>query len=166
MDFITSAIAKAIEQGPAPLARRSTRPRDTQRSKVYAAENAAFDKSKSEGMSVEDVERFVAEVWRSDTAKAMRVAKGDPDRGAPRVADGRGCRWARGGVGKITIPLWARSRWIVLHELAHSLTSRRHAAHGPEFCRNYLELVERFLGFEARERLGWEMLKRRVKTRP
>lgn len=153
-------MATAIMDTPAQ--RRRTTTRDQQRSRVYAAENAAFDKSKSEGMTVEQVERFVEEVWNSRTVERMRRSIWTR---APRVHDGRGHRRAVSYGGMIAIPLWARSRWVVLHELAHELTTQE-PAHGPHFVANYLTLVERFLGFEARERLGAEMRKRNVKTRP
>lgn len=162
MDFITKAIATAIERGPA---RRPAQARDGQRSKVYAAEDAAFDKAKSEGMTVEEVEAFVAWLWRSYAARKAMIRNG-PSRAwrQPRVADGRGCRRASAGGGVVTIPRWARSRWVVCHEVAHEIVIRG-PWHGPEFCRTYLELIEEALGFEARERLGLEMRKRNVKTR-
>lgn len=57
----------------------------------------------------------------------------------------RGARSARGGAP------WALRELVVLHELAHHLEPRPEAvaAHGPEFCGRYVELVEGILGPEA-----------------
>lgn len=46
---------------------------------------------------------------------------------------------------------WALRELVVLHELAHHLEPRpgEVAAHGPEFCGRYLELVEGVIGPEA-----------------
>lgn len=46
---------------------------------------------------------------------------------------------------------WALRELVVLHEIAHHLEPRPEvvAAHGPEFCGRYVELVEGILGPEA-----------------
>ena len=143
--------------------RKPTKLRDQQRSKVYAAKRAAFP-DRNPDMTLAQVESYVAEVWRSDlVAKIlgpMRERQREPD-----VSDGRGRRSAASFGGRIAIPRWGRTKSVILHELAHELTWER-PAHGPKFCENFLALVERFMGYEARDRLGAEMLKRRVKTRP
>lgn len=161
MDFITNAIATAIDRGPE---RKPARPRDTQRSRVYAAERAAFGNGGPEGMTIEEVERFVATLWESGTARRARAREDCRRRAAPIVYDGRGCRRATGGFGQVTIPRWARSRWVICHEVAHCIAGNR-PWHGPAFCRVYLELIEEVLGFEARERLALEMRRRNVRTR-
>ena len=159
MDIVTNSIYSALGNGP-------SRPRDTQRSKVYAAEGAAFGRAKEE-LTLDECRAFIAEVWRSETAKQLRHGTGRQWRVyPPRLADGRGCRSASAGNGEVTLPRWARSKWVILHELSHEITEGRRAAHGPEFCRSDLRLVERFIGFEARERLGAKMRKRGVRTRP
>jgi putative metallohydrolase (TIGR04338 family) len=88
-----------------------------------------------------------------------------------RVKDGRGTRIARGGWGTgrptVNLPRWARTRLVILHELAHVLTSRpgrEVAAHGPEFAKTYLELVRRFEP-ELAPRLRAEFKAGRVRTR-
>lgn len=75
-----------------------------------------------------------------------------------RVKDGRGTRHAysaydprRHGV-LFSFPRWSRSLPVVIHELAHPASLRRHgmiAAHGPEFAAAYLCLVDRHLGGAA-----------------
>lgn len=53
---------------------------------------------------------------------------------------------ATGGGGEVTLPPWARTEWVILHEIAHNLTPRQHAAHGPEFAAVFLTLVRQQMG--------------------
>lgn len=63
-----------------------------------------------------------------------------------RVTDGRRARAAMARHdGTIRLPKWSRNRPVILHELAHHLRPKDTAAHGPEFCRTFLNLMERFL---------------------
>ncbi len=139
------------------------RPRDSQRSRVYAAEKAAFSEWAAR-LTLEQCEAYVAKVW----ARVWDADFPTSNRGSqpPTVKDGRGTRRALSYGGTIGLPRWARKEWVILHELAHELTARKFAGHGPEYVACYLQLVEIFLGFEQREKLGAEFLKRRVKTRP
>lgn len=147
--------------------------RDSQRSKVYASEKAVFPivnewhgaLTRPVGLlSLQECEAYVAKVW-SHAWVANFPTKGRSST-PPTVRDGRGTRRAYSYGGEIGLPRWARKEWVILHELAHELTADKFAAHGPEFVACYLRLVETFLGFEQRQKLGAEFLKRRVKTRP
>ncbi|MCY2992372.1 MAG: tyrosine-type recombinase/integrase [Planctomycetota bacterium] len=67
------------------------------------------------------------------------------------VLDGRHSRfpYARGSV--ISMPFWARSKFIVIHEVAHVLCNRHYgedsiAPHGPEFAGLQVAMVSHFLG--------------------
>ncbi len=72
----------------------------------------------------------------------------------PNVMDGRGCRNARGGIGRIVLPVWARTVPIVCHEVAHSIVmSNQYGSretgmyqidpgHGPLFVGVYAQLLE------------------------
>jgi putative metallohydrolase (TIGR04338 family) len=141
--------------------------RDSQRGKVYAAENAAFDKSKSEDLSVAECQAFIdkclnSKGLQSKYPKATRRYK---------VTDGRGRRTACYAplINQLRVPRWARSRWVLLHELAHALVfsfSDSHAPHGWEFCECYLYLVRVFLGRWAEDALKAEFKARRVRYRP
>jgi putative metallohydrolase (TIGR04338 family) len=139
--------------------------RDTQRKKVYDAEDAAFDKSKSEELSVLECQAFIDKCLSSKVLqrKYPRAAR----RGYFKVADGRGRRRAcyAPGYEELRIPRWARSRWILLHELAHGLTYPSQPWHGWKFCECYLYLVRVFLGRGAEEILKTEFKARRVKFR-
>ncbi len=151
------------------LARREAkRPRDNQRARVYRAEREAFDvySDSTPRLDFAAVERFVqgviAEPWFLDTFGAL---------GAVRIKDGRGTRHAysaydprRRGV-LFSFPRWSRSLPVLLHEIAHPASLRRHglvAAHGPEFAAAYLSLVERHIGTEAHERLHEAFTRHRV----
>lgn len=141
--------------------------RDTQRARVYRADNA-LNGIAPKLPEVHDVEVFVKRVWAS-----RRVAAAYPGAfksGPPSVADGRGARHARGGVSRIVIPRWARNAGVVIHELSHTIT-RRHfggqpAAHGWEFCQVYLDLTLYMLGREAHDALKAAFKKEGVRWRP
>lgn len=144
--------------------------RDSQRQKLYLAELVLKDFSKPVS-SIADVERLVARVWGSKRVQESWPAAFKPDwLRSPYVKDGRGCRVARGGSSSITIPLWARTEYIVLHELAHTLTRRQFgvyvAGHGWQFCAVYLRLVLLFMGRAAHDALKASFKERRVRFRP
>lgn len=111
--------------------------RDSQRSKVYAWERAHvpdFDGKQSYKLTLRQCEIMINRVW----------ADYRPTETPPRVADGRGCSNAKGGRWRITLPRWARTVPIVLHELAHPLTRSDLPAHGPEFVRLFIDLLVRY----------------------
>ncbi|GGK53587.1 TIGR04338 family metallohydrolase [Nocardia camponoti] len=148
------------------------RPRDVQRAKVYDAEQlvrGAFDRADESGFRTVEVfgsqltltvERRFASVDSvqdyCDRVLALNwvVAQWNP--GAIRVR-------ARAGVSAahyelesavLAIPVQGDGRWalrelVVLHELAHHLATGTEAAHGPEFCSRYVELVDGVVGPEA-----------------
>jgi hypothetical protein len=106
-----------------PVRRRE---RDTQRSKVYAWERSEFGWDK-EVMSLEQCQAL---------ARSIR----------PGVWAGDGCgRRAACAVPQenvIKLPKWARTKWVVLHEVAHLIAwDGRRAAHGREFMAEYLDLL-------------------------
>lgn len=51
--------------------------------------------------------------------------------------------------GRITLPVFARTERIILHEIAHVLTPGKYASHGPEWAGVYLELVRYMVGKDA-----------------
>src|SRR5512144_954562 len=129
---------------------------DTQKSKVYAAENSLPEKN---------VERFD---W-TETVAYVRKVEGSawfrrhyPHRRPVVVKDGRGTRIARGGVYHLNLPKWSRVPLVILHEMAHSVTikaataekdAERGGVHGWAFCENYLKLVRHFMGADVERRL-------------
>lgn len=135
-------------------------PRDSQRSRIYRAEMRAFHGRYAKGMRFESLpalqrflERAVADPWFKARFGALSAVE---------ICDGRGIRHASSAYEPDTrrcvfsFPRWARTKPVVLHELAHAASFRRYglvAAHGPEFAAVFLELVARHLGSAARERL-------------
>lgn len=67
-----------------------------------------------------------------------------------KVRDGRGARFARGGMRGIKLPVWARQPVVVLHETAHMIAARRGLAdaHGPLFMRLFIQLLATYAGQE------------------
>ncbi|TET39004.1 MAG: hypothetical protein E3J69_00820 [Anaerolineales bacterium] len=163
----------------------SRRPRDSQMSKVYAAERKhSLWREESQYDSISHVQVWVDSICKSRwfknrypryaLAKSIQTAfLTDRERGI-KVLDGRGRRKACGSTrGFIKLPVWSRSDLVILHEIAHVVTRRKGyhgplpAYHGREFCANYLALVRQFLGKEAAKELKVCFKKSRVKyTRP
>jgi len=132
------------------------RPRDSQRSRLYAAEKAAFGDPRDCALrlaSMRELQDYVAAAVTDDWFRAEfgRFA-------SLRVKDGRGTRHAysaydpHSGRVLLSFPRWARTRPVVLHELGHAASVQRHgmiAAHGPEFAAVFLQLAGRYLGEPA-----------------
>lgn len=124
---------------------------DTQRSKVYKAERAALAQlDQRKYPTVKDLERRVREIMGSATARKIRDEFGLRRKTQVSVGDGRGRRAASSYGGEIRMPRWARTDWVLLHELAHELAPRSVHHHWP-FAHAYLKLVSRFMGTEAAE---------------
>ncbi|NDB69148.1 MAG: hypothetical protein EB015_14280 [Methylocystaceae bacterium] len=84
------------------------------------------------------------------------------------VADGRRRRHGGGDIDGITMPIWARRPWVVLHEVAHVITERvfpYEGGHSQNYCGVYLNLVRIILGKEAQEALCRSFAKHGVKVR-
>ena len=148
---------------------REIRPRDSQRSKVYAAErdNVPFGELFT---SIEEVERFLTTVFQS-----AWFQKHFPEPSGFQVQNGQGARdakgWCRQGVCHMKLPQWARTELVILHELGHGLSQARYgsrniAGHGHEYCAIYLELVTHFMGAEIGLKLKEAFRKHKVKFRP
>ena len=118
------------------------RPRDTQRSRVYAWERSLNGASMHVGsLSLENVAAMVAKVWRAE-----RGRYGLSNAPSPGVECGRGARRAFvRSSHSLVFPRWARNEWVVLHELAHRLTPHD-AGHGPRFVACLIGLASRHMG--------------------
>jgi putative metallohydrolase (TIGR04338 family) len=129
------------------------RERDTQRSRLYAAEQAA---AKSMGMSSrtrtianDDLQAWVDKMMGS---KPIATRWRQPI----RVVLKRGGS-AYGGHGAISLPLFARNEWVILHEIAHCLNpGLGRAPHGREFAGILVFLVDTVIGKDAGEALRRE----------
>lgn len=149
--------------------------RDSQRSKVYAAEEfvrTLFDRAAQHGSrsidffgtsltlplearfgSVAAVQRYVDEVLGHPA-----VVERWPSAGALAVRSRRGVAAAHyenaGGTAIVAVPDsrtadWALRELVVLHEVAHHLHPVE-PAHGPEFVATLCELAELVMGPEVR----------------
>lgn len=122
------------------------RARDSQRSKVYKAETLTFraKKVQTDYRTVKDCKSFVQEVVNSKYWQSQRGKK------RVKIKDGRGRRAACFRFPNIIcLPLWARNKVVIIHELAHMLTHQTHPnspAHGRFFCMHYVHLVEELIG--------------------
>ena len=105
--------------------------RDRQRQKVYNWENAQPWMNKKGGeLTYEEIEVILKKLRPNATLK-----KGKDGHKASASFWGR----------EITIPDWATTWGVVLHEIAHCLTpSLEEGAHGPEFVGCYCSLVHHF----------------------
>lgn len=149
-----------------PRPRISSEERDQQRSKVYKAEKVLDGKTKKLP-TTHDMESYVRKIQsravlvkRFGWALTRNIA----------VKDGRGRRKACGGSSYISMPLWSRTEWIVLHEVAHTVTIRLFgfnvSAHGWQYANIYLQLVKSMLGPEMHDLLKESFKKHRVRTSP
>lgn len=122
-------------------------PRDNQRSKVYRAERRV-----SKGVQFSTVSEMQGYV---DQLCASRWWHNRfPDVQDITVKDGRGRRNAAGwngrcGTGYVAMPRWSRCERVLFHEVAHVVTPGCYAWHGREFVRNFLALVDRWMGKEV-----------------
>lgn len=140
-----------------------SRVRDYQRGKVYKAEDAVFDKDKNAEMeSLDEVRAYMGKVTGSDHWKAQEGWQ------RVKVGDGRGRRAAcyKPTKKQVCFPLWSRSKWIIIHEMAHCLTHRTTkdgTGHGTHFAGHYLSLVEELLGSDSAHALAESFSKHGVR---
>ncbi len=131
-----------------------TRKRDTQRSRVYAWEALAVQQCT--GRSIHDPDfktldeciAFADPIWRRERGRLGLAGKAAPP--IERPSWGQTSALAHAS-HRITLPRWARSRWVILHELAHRLTPDRStdAGHGPRFVGCLIGLASRWIGYDA-----------------
>ncbi|MFD3593808.1 TIGR04338 family metallohydrolase [Nocardia sp. NPDC058640] len=149
--------------------------RDSQRAKVYDGEQlvrGVFDRADEFGhrtvdvygsqltlpverrfASVESVQSYVDKVLALNWVRAQGERAAVPVR--VRARSGSAAAHYEPANAVLAVPLhtgstaWALRELVVLHELAHHLADPAEAAHGPEFCTRYVELVDGVIGVEA-----------------
>ena len=134
------------------IARRS--PPDSQRERLYAAENQIKAHLRDPLPTVAEMQRYVDEIlrsrWLEDYFGSRMLT--------PITVVGKR-RWnqrsanARCFTSEISMSKELRSKFVLIHELCHILTGRFYGdkmieAHGPEFATFELMLVNHFLGTE------------------
>lgn len=159
------------------------RPRDSQQAKVRRAERALIESSRvktTKGrrgtantlilfppLSFDGAEEFAYDVVESRWWKQH----GTPKAGELNLAvvdwKVKYCNVVRNDwkPGYDCISLSDRNYLTVLHALAHCLHDTSTAWHGPEFARQYIRLVDRFVGSEGGKALRAAFAKEKVKTR-
>ncbi len=162
---------------------RSKRARDNQRKRVYDSEKAIddrpWDKSKwcykstcgGRLETVGEIEDFLDKIVRSRWMHTIARKNGNFYVHAVIIRDGRGTRsgfayrYSMSGTAVLNLPRWSRSKLVILHEFAHTLTPDNRAAHGPEFCANFLDLVRRWIDKDTHAALKDSFRDHRVKFR-
>lgn len=144
----------------------TTKERDTQKTKLYRAEKIL----ESYSQRVETIPEIVAYLNKCLARAPIRRRYGAYLKRDIRVHDGRGRRNACGDANYIKMPLWSRTQYIVLHEVAHSICRRMHgpevAAHGWKYASIYLDLVRFCMGEEAAHYLVAGFRTMHVRWRP
>jgi len=134
------------------IARR--RPPESQRKRVYAAENQIKAHLRDPLATVAEMQRYVDEILRSRFLQdyfGSRMLTPITVIGARRWNQ----RWPNACcfLSEISMPTGSRSKFVVIHEVCHILTDRLFGqrmseGHGPEFATFELMLVNHFLGAE------------------
>jgi len=141
--------------------------RDSQKQKLYDAENRVFDRSMpysriQECQAVVDIickSRFWKSLLRRNGKHAL---VGERIHCVPVKRGGHTATWDKGDLF-IHLPKSSFVKWVIIHELAHGATPSKAPSHGPEFARTYLQLVKRFMGQRAYERLLAEFRKGKIR---
>lgn len=125
--------------------------RDTQRSRVYAWEQACVAQLAhssiydAEFKTLEECADYAAPIWRKERGRVGLARAAGPRIERPHRGQRKGLAHPD---GRITLPRWARSRWVILHEMAHLLTPRDEP-HGPRFVGVLIGLIARHLDYDA-----------------
>lgn len=139
--------------------------RDAQRTRLYAAENAAFHLMQMPD-PLDTLEDAAALVERIRSSRWMKTNYPRVALSPVKVIGGNGCNAT---TSRIMLTSYGRARsWVVIHELCHVIEGRHYLYqnvqwHGREFCNIYLATVRRWLGEDAYSRLRAEMKARKVK---
>lgn len=131
------------------LTKARPRQRDNQRSRVYAWERSAIDPAHRLACfaTSEEVSAWLSPIWRKERARVGLA--GTPAPTVTRAHRGQLRPYAHHD-HRISLPKWARSTWVALHELAHRLTPQDEA-HGPRFVGVLIGLGCRHLDLDAAE---------------
>ena len=127
------------------------RPRDNQRSKCYEWEGKAKSAARSivvpSWRTVPECEAWLAPIWRAERGRYGRAKVPVPTMAHAHWGQTRALAHHD---HRITLPMWARNGWVVLHEAAHRLTPADEA-HGPRFVGVLIGLVCRHMDYDAGE---------------
>lgn len=135
-----------------------SRPRDSQRSKLYNAEDKVrrmHDMCASENkMTLEEIKEWLENDVLNSRWWHSRIEPYTPETFNGKVKLGRGRKRAISkyntykGTTRLNLPEWSRNKIVVMHELAHSCLPRHVQSHGWLFAHLFLDLLKRFVGKE------------------
>ena len=132
------------------------RPRDSQRARLYRAENEVDPGRALPTVAVLQayVDGVAAKEWFTDRwgARTFDVRPGYGNKRATADAE-----------GVLQMPRWARREMTVLHEVAHCVTPVTFAAHGQEYAGVLLALVRRAMGLAPAQALEDSFDRHRVR---
>lgn len=146
-----------------------SRPRDNQRSRMYASEWECFGWPKMEFKDMAELEEYLWSVLENRYVQkkypiAREIVSGTQKL---KIANGAGFRRAitrwEGNHILVAFPRKMRCKWVVVHEIAHVLAPQDASWHGREFARVYLHLVRIFFGQEIQNKLKAAMKKHKCK---
>lgn len=135
------------------MPRTNRRERDKQRSRVYEWERHVCKRLLGTSINMPDFEtldecdEFARPIWRKERGRVGLARQHAPEIARPHWGQRSALAHAD---HRITLPRWARSRWVILHEMAHRLTPRDEA-HGPRFVGVLMGLVARWMDLDATE---------------
>jgi hypothetical protein len=113
---------------------------------VYAWEIQTFPQRDIGSLSLAECHALVTKIWKQTLNLKADV---------PPISDGRGSSYARVYNETIHLPRWSRNRLIVIHELAHCVTSmmdhERSVAHDGLYMQVYLTI----LALEGDHKYDW-----------
>lgn len=123
------------------------RPRDNQRSRVYIWERLVIphdQRGVGRFRTIDEVVGFARPIWRAERGRYGRAKVEMP----LFQSSSWGQRHALAHDDhRISLPLWARNPFVILHEMAHRLTPQDEA-HGPRFVGVLIGLCARHLGLD------------------
>lgn len=124
------------------------KPRDVQRHRLYHAQQQVAAFLRDALPTVPDIEKYVDDMLACRWLRTYFTAKVLDQ---IRVVSGWQNRTAYASGSVISMPYWARSRFVVIHEVCHVLCGRHYgedsiADHGAEFAALQLAMVTHFLG--------------------
>lgn len=112
---------------------------DPQIERVYKWQSESLQFGNVCDWTLLECQRFISYVWHSYFGNRARPPKVDPGRGHLAASANR---WV------VHLPVWARNRNIILHELAHCLLDATNKpdkeGHGSRFVRLQIELLTSF----------------------
>lgn len=128
------------------------RKRDNQQSLVYRWEARINPGHYRPTMTtIEEVAQWAKPIWRAERGRVGLAKQQAPD--FVPASWGQRAALSHDREHKISLPRWARSEHVVLHEMAHRLTPHDEA-HGPRFVGVLIGLLARHAGLDCDEMMA------------